>query len=228
MSIRRVVLVVAALLALPTLALAQTSRIEGMAIPGDYVKDYTGIYTYTSCITGVGNLIYGELGSTGAFTANGAHPGDRAMGAVLQNLFDGKLGTWGVNLREETPSLGQGGNGGGTSLGNGSDPNTNVNESFDLMWGRKYGTTSIGLRLNRSFFQTKSEPLVGAQTKLAFDPADGVEIWDITNRQDWHMCELAQKGVSSRAYRPGVYSKEESLLAAFDREYLRSLRGTPS
>ena len=55
------------------------------------------------------------------------------------------------------------------------------------------------------------------------NPADGVEIWDVTNRQDWHMCELAQKGVSSRAYRPGVYSKEESLLAAFDREYLRSL-----
>jgi Rieske 2Fe-2S family protein len=37
------------------------------------------------------------------------------------------------------------------------------------------------------------------------------------------MCELAQQGVSSRAYRPGVYSKEESLLAAFDREYLRSM-----
>ena len=57
----------------------------------------------------------------------------------------------------------------------------------------------------------------------AANPADGIEIWDVTNRQDWHMCELAQKGVSSRAYRPGVYSKEESLLAAFDREYLRSM-----
>ena len=58
-----------------------------------------------------------------------------------------------------------------------------------------------------------------------FDPSDGVEIWDITNRQDWHMCELAQKGVSSRAYRPGPYSADESLLAAFDREYLQSLSG---
>jgi Rieske 2Fe-2S family protein len=56
-----------------------------------------------------------------------------------------------------------------------------------------------------------------------FDPSDGVEIWDVTNRQDWHMCELAQKGVSSRAYRPGPYSADESLLAAFDREYLRTL-----
>ncbi len=58
-----------------------------------------------------------------------------------------------------------------------------------------------------------------------FDPSDGVEIWDLTNRQDWRMCELAQQGVSSRAYAPGLYSKEESLLAAFDREYLRSLEG---
>ena len=56
-----------------------------------------------------------------------------------------------------------------------------------------------------------------------FDPSDGVEIWDLTNRQDWHMCELAQQGVSSRAYVPGPYSRDESLLAAFDREYLRSL-----
>jgi glycine betaine catabolism A len=58
-----------------------------------------------------------------------------------------------------------------------------------------------------------------------FDPSDGVEIWDVTNRQDWHMCELAQKGVSSRAYRPGPYSRDESLLAAFDQEYLKSLAG---
>jgi len=56
------------------------------------------------------------------------------------------------------------------------------------------------------------------------DPADGIELWDATNRQDWHVCELAQQGVSSRAYAPGVYSTQESLLAAFDREYLRNLR----
>lgn len=59
--------------------------------------------------------------------------------------------------------------------------------------------------------------------KPDFDPSDGVELWDLTNRQDWRMCELAQQGVSSRAYRPGVYSHEESLLAAFDQEYLGSL-----
>ncbi|HZO90638.1 MAG TPA: aromatic ring-hydroxylating dioxygenase subunit alpha [Chthonomonadaceae bacterium] len=56
-----------------------------------------------------------------------------------------------------------------------------------------------------------------------FNPDDGVLFWDKTNREDWHVCELSQLGVSSRAYTPGPYSPRESLCAAFDREYLRSL-----
>ena len=50
-----------------------------------------------------------------------------------------------------------------------------------------------------------------------FDPADAVEFWDMTNRQDWHVCELSQAGIASRAYTPGPYSNREDLLFAFDR-----------
>jgi len=50
-----------------------------------------------------------------------------------------------------------------------------------------------------------------------FDPQDAVEFWDTTNRQDWHVCELSQAGISSRGYRPGPYSNREDLLYAFDR-----------
>jgi len=56
-----------------------------------------------------------------------------------------------------------------------------------------------------------------------FDPGPAIEFWDITNRQDWNVCELSQKGISSRAYIPGPYSNLESLLAAFDREYLHRM-----
>jgi Rieske 2Fe-2S family protein len=56
-----------------------------------------------------------------------------------------------------------------------------------------------------------------------FDIDDGVAFWDMTNKQDWHVCELSQLGVSSRAYTPGPYSPRESLAVAFDREVLRSL-----
>ena len=50
-----------------------------------------------------------------------------------------------------------------------------------------------------------------------FSPDDAVEFWDLTNRQDWHVCELSQAGISSRAYTPGPYSNREDLLYAFDR-----------
>jgi Rieske 2Fe-2S family protein len=56
-----------------------------------------------------------------------------------------------------------------------------------------------------------------------FDPSGAVEFWDMTNRQDWHLCSISQQGISSRAYTPGPYAELESQLAAFDREYLRIL-----
>jgi Rieske 2Fe-2S family protein len=61
-----------------------------------------------------------------------------------------------------------------------------------------------------------------AATSPGFDSGDAVDFWDMTNRQDWQVCEQAQLGVSSRAYTPAPYSANESLLAAFDREYLRA------
>ena len=54
-----------------------------------------------------------------------------------------------------------------------------------------------------------------------FHPDDAVEFWDMTNKQDWRVCELSQQGVASRAYQPGPYSPRESIPAAWDREYLR-------
>ena len=57
--------------------------------------------------------------------------------------------------------------------------------------------------------------------KPDFNPNDAVEFWNMTNRQDWRVCELSQQGMSSRMYRPSPYSPRESVLAAFDREYLR-------
>ena len=50
-----------------------------------------------------------------------------------------------------------------------------------------------------------------------FDPRDAVEFWDLTNRQDWEVCELSQQGIGSRGYTPGPYSNREDLLYAFDR-----------
>jgi len=53
-----------------------------------------------------------------------------------------------------------------------------------------------------------------------FRPEDAIEFWDMTNKQDWHVCELSQQGISSRAYEPGPYSCRESIPAAWDEYYL--------
>ena len=56
-----------------------------------------------------------------------------------------------------------------------------------------------------------------------FRPDDAVDFWDMTNKQDWQVCELSQQGIASRAYQPGPYSRRESIPAAWDREYLRHM-----
>jgi Rieske 2Fe-2S family protein len=57
-----------------------------------------------------------------------------------------------------------------------------------------------------------------------FKPDDAIEFWDMTNKQDWHVCELSQQGIASRAYEPGPYSSRESIPAAWDRYYLSVMR----
>ena len=57
----------------------------------------------------------------------------------------------------------------------------------------------------------------------SYNPDDAIEFWDMTNKQDWHICELSQQGIASRGYQPGPYSPRESIPAAWDKEYLRSM-----
>jgi len=64
-----------------------------------------------------------------------------------------------------------------------------------------------------------------AMTKAGFDASDAVDFWDMTNRQDWHVCELSQLGVESRSYTPGPYANQEGLLYQFDQNYLHTMEG---
>jgi Rieske 2Fe-2S family protein len=62
-----------------------------------------------------------------------------------------------------------------------------------------------------------------ASRQADFDPEDGIGFWDVTNQQDWRICELSQQGVVSCAYEPGPYAPRDSLSAAFDRAYLEAM-----
>ncbi len=60
-----------------------------------------------------------------------------------------------------------------------------------------------------------------------FDPSDAVTFWNTTNAQDWGISERSQQGIASRAYVPGPYAALESMVAAWDRNYLAALGGVP-
>ena len=49
-----------------------------------------------------------------------------------------------------------------------------------------------------------------------FDPTEPIAFWDLTNRQDWHVCELQQRGTQSRSWVAGRYSNNEASVQAFD------------
>ena len=49
-----------------------------------------------------------------------------------------------------------------------------------------------------------------------FDASAAVAFWDLTNRQDWHVCELQQRGTRSRSWTAGRYSNQEPSVHAFD------------
>ena len=76
-------------------------------------------------------------------------------------------------------------------------------------------------------------PMGPERTRLVFDmyvdrdekddAADAMALWDTTNRQDWHICELAHLGSKVVAYGQGRYSAEEELVHAIDRHYVRRM-----
>ncbi len=62
-----------------------------------------------------------------------------------------------------------------------------------------------------------------AMSAAGFEIADAVEFWDVTNLQDWKICERTQRGVSSGGYQPATYQSGESCLHAFANWYLEAL-----
>ena len=57
-----------------------------------------------------------------------------------------------------------------------------------------------------------------------FDCSDMVDFLDLVSRQDWAVCERAQRGVSNRGFDRGVYPPQDALLQRFAERYL-ALRG---
>lgn len=53
-----------------------------------------------------------------------------------------------------------------------------------------------------------------------------VDFWDLTNRQDWQVCEQMQRGTKSKRFTRGYYSGREDVLLQLDKELLKALGPT--
>ena len=60
-------------------------------------------------------------------------------------------------------------------------------------------------------------------TAPGFDPAAMVDFWDLTNRQDWALCERVQRGAASAGCLPGPYHPSERCVHAFDKWYAEAI-----
>ena len=75
-----------------------------------------------------------------------------------------------------------------------------------------------------------SEYLYRPETIAAegFDCSDMVEFLDLVSRQDWAVCERAQRGVGSKGFVRGVYPPQDGLLHRFAERYLAERGPLPS
>jgi Rieske 2Fe-2S family protein len=55
-----------------------------------------------------------------------------------------------------------------------------------------------------------------AVDRTGFDPSYAVDFWDLTNRQDWAVCEGVQRGMRHRGYRQGILSTWEGTVYQFN------------
>jgi Rieske 2Fe-2S family protein len=74
-----------------------------------------------------------------------------------------------------------------------------------------------------------SEYLFRPETIAApdFRPDPVVDLWDLISKQDWEVCERAQTGVGSRAFRQGVFPRQDRFLFEFNERYRREM-GQPT
>jgi len=87
-----------------------------------------------------------------------------------------------------------------------------------LMIHRAYPVTPTRSKIECEFYfdpETMAQP--------GFDPSDTTELWDLINRQDWNVCERAQQGMRSRAWKGGRYSSQEVQVHDFDKYVMERL-----
>lgn len=75
--------------------------------------------------------------------------------------------------------------------------------------------------INECYWLFRPEVISDAKAQDGVNSA--VEFWDLTNRQDWTVCEQMQIGTKSKRFDRGYYSGREDILHQLDQEVLKAL-----
>ena len=109
-------------------------------------------------------------------------------------------------------------------------PNVLLSPHPDFVLYHRIRSLAVDRILTDCYFLLHPDTIRQPELMKRFQSA--IEFWDLTNRQDWQVCEQMQQGLRSRRFTRGRYSTQEDMLYAIDREVLRSLghsepRSTP-
>ena len=104
-------------------------------------------------------------------------------------------------------------------------PNLLLSPHPDFVLYHRIRSVAIDQIQNDCFFLMHPDVIADAERMERFKSA--IEFWDMTNLQDWKVCEQMQQGTRSRRFSRGLYSPAEDILHALDKEILKALGHAP-
>ena len=100
-------------------------------------------------------------------------------------------------------------------------PNMLLTPHPDFVMFHHITPLAAGKIINDCYWLFRPEVINDPKTQARIESA--VEFWDMTNRQDWTVCEQMQTGTKSARFTRGYYSGREDILHQLDKELLKAL-----
>ncbi len=100
-------------------------------------------------------------------------------------------------------------------------PNLLLSPHPDFVMYHHITSVSVSEIKNDCYFLLHPDVIADTQKMERFNSA--IEFWDMTNKQDWAVCEQMQLGTGSTRFDRGRYAPQEDILYALDREVIKAL-----
>ncbi|GMQ82403.1 MAG: aromatic ring-hydroxylating dioxygenase subunit alpha [Rhodothermia bacterium] len=100
-------------------------------------------------------------------------------------------------------------------------PNFLLSPHPDFVMYHLIRTINVGEITNDCYFLLHPDVISDEEKLVRFQSA--IKFWDMTNRQDWAVCEQMQLGTRSNRFKRGRYAPQEDILYALDKELLKAL-----